>query len=421
MLLHFARVQFTLQMEDIQFNIMVTIFASERLKEIYPRLQNFVEQELYPIEMELLHMPFNKAAIILQEKRVKAKQQGLWAPYLAEADGGLGLTMIEFAQLSELLATTPFGHYTLNCQAPDIGNIELMHKHASQALKEKYLYPLMKGEIRSCFSMTEPEYAGSNPVSMGTTAILDGGEYIINGHKWFTTAADGAGFAIVMANTNSNASPYERASMIIVPRETKGFHLKRNISVMGEAGEGYLSHGEIVYTNCRVPASNLIGKEGEGFLLAQERLGPGRIHHCMRWIGICERAFQLMCTRAICRDMGDGTNLAQKQTIQNWIAESRAEINAARYMVLHAAHKMDAEGSKAARNEISAIKFFVADILMKVLDRAIQTHGALGITDDTLLSFWYRHERGARIYDGPDEVHKSSLARSILKEYGIKK
>jgi alkylation response protein AidB-like acyl-CoA dehydrogenase len=408
-------------MEVIQFNFMVNIFASERLKEIYPQIKNFVEQELYRIEMELLHMPFNKAANILQEKRVKAKQKGLWAPYLSEKDGGLGFTMIEFAQLSELMATTPFGHYVFNCQAPDIGNIELMHKHASPELKEKYLQPLMKGEIRSCFSMTEPEYAGSNPINMGTTAKLDGDEYIINGHKWFTTAADGASFAIVMANTNSNASPYERASMIIVPTDTKGFHLKRNISVMGEAGEGYLSHGEIVYTNCRVPSSNLIGKEGEGFLLAQERLGPGRIHHCMRWIGICERAFSMMCKRAVDRDMGDGTKLAQKQTIQNWIAESRAEINAARYMVLHAAHKMDVEGNKAAKNEISTIKFFVSGILMKVLDRAIQTHGALGITDDTLLSFWYRHERGARIYDGPDEVHKSSLAKSILKEYGFKK
>lgn len=399
---------------------MGNIFATERLKEIYPRVKNFVEEELYPVELELLKMPFSKAAIILEKIRVKAKQQGLWAPYLSEKDGGLGLSMIEFAQISELMASTPFGHYVFNCQAPDIGNIELMHKHASPALKEKYLQPLMKGSIRSCFSMTEPEHAGSNPVNMSTTAVLEDDEYIINGHKWFTTAADAANFAIVMANTNANASKYERASMIIVPTNTKGFHLKRNISVMGEAGEGWLSHGEIEYINCRVPASNLIGKEGSGFLLAQERLGPGRIHHCMRWIGICERAFEMMCKRAVDRDMGDGTRLAQKQIIQNWIAESRAEINAARFMVLHVADKLDKEGAKAAKNEISTIKFFVAGILMKVLDRAIQTHGALGITDDTLLSFWYRHERGARIYDGPDEVHKSSLAKSILKEYGLK-
>jgi len=224
----------------------------------------------------------------------------------------------------------------------------------------------------------------------------------------------------VMANTNNNATRYEKASMIIVPTDTKGFHLKRNISVMGETGEGWLSHGEIEYINCRVPLTNLIGNEGSGFLLAQERLGPGRIHHCMRWIGICERAFSLMCERAVERDMGDGTKLGQKQTIQNWIAESRAEINAARYMVLHTANKIDTEGSKAAKYDISTIKFFVAGILMKVLDRAIQVHGASGITDDTLLSFWYRHERGARIYDGPDEVHKSSLAKAILKEYGLK-
>lgn len=395
------------------------MFATDRLKDIYPKLKNFIEQELYPVEMALLCMPFNKAALILEQMRTKAKQQGLWAPYLSVQDGGLGLTMIEFAQLSELMATTPFGHYVFNCQAPDIGNIELLHKQASPALKEKYLHPLMQGEIRSCFSMTEPEYAGSNPVHMGTTAVLEGDEYIINGHKWFTTAADGAAFAIVMANTNDQASKYEKASMILVPTDTSGFQLKRNISVMGEAGEGWLSHGEIIYTNCRVPATNLIGKEGSGFLLAQERLGPGRIHHCMRWIGICERAFQLMCARAVERDMGDGTTLAQKQSIQNWIAESRAEINAARFMVLHVAHKLDEEGAKAAKHDISTIKFFVADILMKVLDRAIQTHGALGVTDDTLLSFWYRHERGARIYDGPDEVHKSSLARSILKGYGL--
>lgn len=395
------------------------MFATDRLKDIYPKLKNFIEQELYPVEMALLHMPFNKAALILEPMRTKAKQQGLWAPYLSVQDGGLGLTMIEFAQLSELMATTPFGHYVFNCQAPDIGNIELMHKQASPALKEKYLHPLKQGEIRSCFSMTEPEYAGSNPVHMGTTAVLEGDEYIINGHKWFTTAADGAAFAIVMANTNDQASKYEKASMILVPTDTSGFQLKRNISVMGETGEGWLSHGEIIYTNCRVPATNLIGKEGSGFLLAQERLGPGRIHHCMRWIGICERAFQLMCTRAVERDMGDGTKLGQKQSIQNWIAESRAEINAARFMVLHVAHKLDEEGAKAAKHDISTIKFFVADILMKVLDRAIQTHGALGVTDDTLLSFWYRHERGARIYDGPDEVHKSSLARSILKGYGL--
>jgi acyl-CoA dehydrogenase len=395
---------------------MVELFATERLKRILPSFRSFIEKELFPLEIALLQLPYKHAEEILNGKREKAKSQGLWAPYLPEKDGGMGLSMMEFAQVSEQLAATPFGHYVFNCQAPDIGNIELMHRHASAGLKEKYLQPLMKGDIRSCFSMTEPEFAGSNPVNLGTTAIREGDEYVINGHKWFTTAADGAAFAIVMAVTEPGAPAYERTSMILVPTDTPGFHLVRNISIMGEAGSGYLSHAEIDYDNCRVPLNNIIGKPGAGFTLAQERLGPGRIHHCMRWIGICERAFQLMCQRAINRDMGDGQKLADKQIIQHWIAESRAEINASRYMVLHAAHKMDKEGAKAAKNEISTIKFFVAGVLMKVLDRAIQAHGAMGVTDDTVLSFWYRHERGARIYDGPDEVHKAALARSILKE-----
>ncbi|HLO81565.1 MAG TPA: acyl-CoA dehydrogenase family protein [Chitinophagaceae bacterium] len=394
---------------------MVELFATEQLKKLAPRYRAFIEKELYPLEIALVNIPFREAEPILQQKRELAKKHKLWAPYLPKKEGGAGLTLTEFGQISEIMGTTPFGHYVFNCNAPDIGNIELMHRHASASLKKKYLEPLTHGKIRSCFSMTEPGSAGSNPVMLETTAIREGDQYVINGVKWFTTAADGASFAIVMAITNASASPYERASMIIVPTDTEGFNIVRNIPIMGEAGEGYLSHAEIEYSNCRVPVTNLIGEEGSGFVLAQERLGPGRIHHCMRWIGICEKAFELMCERARTRNMGDGSMLGDKQTIQNWIAESRAEINAARYMVLHTAHRIDQEGAKAARQDISAIKFFVADVLMKVLDRSIQAHGALGVTDDTLLSFWYRHERGARIYDGPDEVHKSSLARSILK------
>ncbi|KYG72706.1 acyl-CoA dehydrogenase family protein [Roseivirga echinicomitans] len=398
---------------------MTELFATDKLKALYPKVKQFIEEELYPSELYFLKDPWDEVNHILKAKREKAKELGLWAPYLSEEEGGAGLTLTEFGQLSELLGTTPLGHYVLNCQAPDIGNIELMHQFASAELKEKYLAPLMKGEIRSCFSMTEPDFAGSNPVNMGTTAVLDGDEFVINGHKWFTTAADGATFAIVMAVTNPDAEPHKRASMIVVPTDTPGFELTRNIPVMGDVGEGYLSHAEIHYVDCRVPKSNLIGEMGSGFMLAQQRLGPGRIHHCMRWIGICERAFDMMCNRAASRELRDGRMLGHQQTIQNWIAESRAEINASRYMVLHAAQKIDNEGSKAARLEISTIKFYVADVLMKVLDRAIQVHGALGITDDTLLSFWYRHERGARIYDGPDEVHKASLAKAILKNYGL--
>lgn len=397
---------------------MLDLFYSDKVKALLPQYKLFLEQEVYPIELHVLTHPFRQSLPLLQTLRAKAKERKLWAPHLSVHDGGVGLSLSEFAHVSEVLGTSPLGHYIFNCNAPDIGNMELMHQFASVELKEKYLRPLMRGDIRSCFAMTEPEFAGSNPVEMATTAVREGDHYIINGHKWFTTAADGASFTIVMAITDSkNENPYMRASMIVVPLDNPGYKLIRNIPIMGDVGEDYLSHGEVQFTNCKVPVTNLIGEEGKGFALAQARLGPGRIHHCMRWIGICERAFDLMCKRAVARQLKEGKVLVQQQAIQFWIAESRAEINAARLMVLNAAHTIDREGAKAAKDEISAIKFFVADVLMKVVDRAIQIHGGLGVTDDTLLSFWYRHERAARIYDGPDEVHKSSLAKSILKKY----
>lgn len=399
---------------------MVSVFQTDKINALLPKYKFFLEKEVYPIELQIINNPFRQSLPLLEKLRAKAREQNLWAPHLAEHDGGLGLSLIEFAQVSELLGTSPVGHYIFNCQAPDIGNMELLHQFASAELKENYLTPLMQGKIRSCFAMTEPAFAGSNPVNMATTAIREGDYYSINGHKWFTTGADGAAFTIVMALTDSqNQNPYSRASMILVPLSTPGYELVRNIPIMGDAGEGYMSHGEVKFTNCKVPASNLIGEEGNGFALAQARLGPGRIHHCMRWIGICERAFDLMCKRASSRKLSTDKVLADQQMIQFWIVESRADINAARLMVLHTAYAMEKEGAKAVKDEISTIKFFVADVLMKVIDRAIQVHGALGITDDTLLSFWYRHERGARIYDGPDEVHKSALAKSILKKYRI--
>jgi acyl-CoA dehydrogenase len=393
-------------------------FQTSRIKDILPRIKAILEEDIIPIEKLFLQGKYPLLQQELKKIRDKVKINGLWAPHLEENDGGLGLTLTEFAYISELLGRSPLGHYCFNCQAPDIGNMELLHGHASEALKEKYFTPLAIGDIRSCFAMTEPELAGSNPVMMNTTAVKDGSDYIINGHKWFTSSADGADFAIVMANTNPTAeSKYKRASMIIVPLDNPGYRLIRNMPIMGDTGEGYFTHGEVRFDDCRVPQENLIGDDGEGFTLAQERLGPGRIHHCMRWIGICERAFGMMCKRAVKRELSPGTPLASKQSVQNWIAESRAEINAARFMVLHTAVKIDNEGAKAARIEISTIKFYVANILQNVLDRAIQIHGGLGITDDTVLAYWFRHERAARIYDGPDEVHKAALARRILKEY----
>ncbi|MBI3219395.1 MAG: acyl-CoA dehydrogenase family protein [Bacteroidetes bacterium] len=399
---------------------MTELFLTERLKQLLPLYKNFLEKEVYPIELGIITKPFKQSLSIVKDLRQKAKEQKLFAPHLSPEEGGIGLNLMEFAQVSEVLGTSPLGHLIFNCNAPDIGNMELMHQFASADLKKKYLHPLMNGDIRSCFAMTEPEFAGSNPVNMATTAIREGDLYVINGHKWFTTAADGANFTIVMAVTDTtNPNPYLRASMILVPLDNPGFKLERNIPIMGEAGEDYFSHAEVRFTNCKVPVTNRIGEEGQGFALAQVRLGPGRIHHCMRWIGICERAFDLMCSRAATRKLSDNRYLGQQQIIQAWIAECRANINAARLMVLHTAYSMEKNGAKAAKEEISTIKFFVANVLMKTLDKAIQVHGALGITDDTLLSFWYRHERGARIYDGPDEVHKVSLAKSILKGYGM--
>jgi alkylation response protein AidB-like acyl-CoA dehydrogenase len=345
---------------------------------------------------------------------------GLWAPHIPEELGGAGLSLCDFAHVSEELGKSPIGHYVFNCQAPDVGNMELLLKYGTEEQKDRFLLPLVRGEVRSCFAMTEPEFAGSNPVWMGTKAVKDGGDWVIRGHKWFATAVEGASWAICMAVTTPEAeNAYARASMILVPTDTPGFELIRNISVMGHTGSDWASHAEVMFHGCRVPLSSLLGAEGAGFLMAQERLGPGRIHHCMRWIGVCERAFDLMCRQAATRELAPGRPLATRQIVQKWIAESRAEIHGARLMVLHAAWKIDQEGASAAREEISLIKFSVARVLQNVLDRAIQTHGALGLTDDTPLAFWWAHERGARIYDGPDEVHQTMVARRILRGYGV--
>lgn len=406
-------------MEPYAF-LMTDIFQTEKIKNLIPAYKKLLEEDIYPIELEVVSNSFKQSLPLLKSLREKAKALNLFTPHLSKQDGGLGLSLPEFAQISELLGTSPLGHYIINCQAPDIGNMELMHRYAPTAINEKYLNPLQQGEIRSCFSMTEPEFAGSDPVHMGTFATRDGDEYIINGLKWFTSGADGAAFTIVMAITNPERNMYERASMILVPLPNEGVELVRNISVMGDPGEDYMSHSELKFNHCRVPITNRIGEEGQGFMLAQARLGPGRIHHCMRWIGICERAFDMMCKRAATRKLNETKILGHQQIIQFWIAECRANIDAARLMVLHTAQTIENGGTKSAKEEISTIKFFVAKVLMDVLDKAIQTHGALGITDDLLLSFWYRHERASRIYDGPDEVHKSSLAKSILKKYGLK-
>jgi alkylation response protein AidB-like acyl-CoA dehydrogenase len=391
-----------------------------RTAELVQKARAFLDAEILPLERRMLaEGSFTKLEPELRELRQRVKALGLFLPQLPKEWGGLGLTLTEHAALSEVLGRSPLGHYAFNCQAPDAGNMEILLHFGTDEQKQRWLAPLAAGDIRSCFSMTEPDAAGSNPTWLTTQARVDGDHYVIDGRKWFTTAADGATFAIVMAVTNPDAPPHLRASQIIVPTDTPGFRLVRNIPVMGEPGDGYASHAEVEYVGCRVPRENLLGPEGGGFFVAQERLGPGRIHHAMRWLGIAERSFELMCKRAAERDVAPGKKLAHKQIVQSWIAESRAKIDAARLYVQHTAWRMEKEGASEARDAISAIKFFVADVLTFVLDRSIQTHGALGLTDDLILAYFYRHERAAHIYDGADEVHKVALAKRILRRSGV--
>jgi len=388
-------------------------------------IRTFVDDVLLPLEDDFREGGLPAVTDALQDAREQVRASGWWCPQMDEAHGGMGLSLYDFGRLSEVLGRSPLGHLAFNCQAPDAGNMEILADHASDMQRAQYLDPLLEGEVRSCFAMTEPENAGSNPKQLSTkaerTSTDDRDAFVVNGHKWFTTGADGAAFTIVMAVTHPEEdNPYQRASMLIVPMDSDGLEHVRRIPIMGEEGEGWLSHSELRFHDVTVPVDHLLGPAQHGFSIAQERLGPGRIHHCMRWIGICERAFEMMCERAATRELSPGTPLASKQTVQNWVAESRARIDAARLMVLDAAKTIDEEGARAARVDISTIKFFVAETLHDVLDHAIQVHGALGVTDDTLLSFWYRHERGASIYDGPSEVHKSVVARRIFKQYGIK-
>jgi alkylation response protein AidB-like acyl-CoA dehydrogenase len=393
----------------------------ETVRDLVPRLRRFVDEEVVPLEPALFARGFGALRGDLDRLRGRARELVAFAPHMPREWGGGGLSLLELAFVGEVLGRSPLGHYACNTQAPDAGNMELLLQHGSEEQKERWLRPLVHGEIRSCFGMTEPGFAGSNPVWMGTAARREGDDYVLDGRKWFTSSADGAAFCVVMAMTAPDAPPHERASQILVPTDTPGFELVRNLPVMGEAGEGWMSHGEVRLSGVRVPAGNRIGAEGAGFALAQERLGPGRIHHCMRWLGICERAFDLMCSRAAEREISPGEPLGTRQIVHAWIAECRAAIDAARLLVLRTAWRIDAEGAHAVRDDVSLIKFHVAGVLQEVLDRAIQMHGALGLLDETPLAFWWRHERAARIYDGPDEVHKTSVARRILGRYGMER
>lgn len=388
-------------------------------------LGHFLDEVVQPLESRFLLEGFAAIANDLERARDEARARGLFAPQLPIEDGGLGLSLVEVGEVSRILGRSPIGHFALHMQAPDVSNMELLHRFASDSQRERFYRPLAAGRIRSCFSMTEPEHAGSNPVVMSTTATKVDGGWRIDGRKWFTSSADGAHFAVVMAVTDANARPHERATFFIVPTDTPGFRIVQNLPVMGEAhavGQaGWASHAEVVYEGVVVDDEARLGPVGGGFQMAQERLGPGRIHHAMRWIGITERALELMVARAASRELAPGVRLGHKDTIQGWIGRSWAELEAARLFVRECARRVESEGGRAARLHVSGIKLVVADLMQRVLDRAIQVHGALGMTDLTPLAFWFRHERAARIYDGPDEVHEQLVARELLGLAGMPK
>jgi len=372
-----------------------------------------MEEHVYPNEQALARED-DAADALVRELRLAAKDAGLWAPHLPPEAGGSGSGFIEYAYLNEEIGRSTYAQLIFGCQAPDAGNAEILHMFGTDEQKKRWLEPLVAGATRSFFGMTEPEVSGSDPTGLQGRAVLDGDEWVINAHKWFSSGADGAGFGIVMVVTDPDAAPHKRASMIVVPTDAPGYEMVRRIPVMGHEGRGWGTHCETRFTDVRVPQENVLGGAGNGFLLAQKRLGPGRIHHVMRWLGQMQRAFDLMCSYSLERKTF-GDRLADKQTIQNWIAESAAEIQACRLMTMQAAQRID-EGDEA-RVEISLIKFYAARVLGEVIDRALQVHGGLGMTEDTPLASMWRAARAGRIYDGPDEVHKMVVARRILRAY----
>ncbi len=371
-----------------------------------------MEEHVYPNEAALAREDAEADALV-ERLRVLVKEQGLWAPHLPPEAGGSNGSFLTYAHLNEEIGRSLKAQLVFGCQAPDAGNSEILWQFGTEEQKERWLRPLVAGEVRSFFSMTEPEVSGSDPTGLRTRAVREGDEWVIDGHKWFSSGAEGAAFGILMAVTDPDAEPHRRATQIVVPADAPGLEITP-VPVLGHRGRGWTTHCEVRYTGVRVPLENTLGEVGEGFRIAQKRLGPGRIHHVMRWLGQMQRAFELMCSYALEREAFGGA-LAEKQTIQNWIADSAAEIQACRLLTLDAAHKID-QGDEA-RVEVSLIKFYAARVLTEVIDRAVQVHGARGLTDETPLASMAVQARGARIYDGPDEVHRMVVARRILKTF----
>jgi acyl-CoA dehydrogenase len=384
-------------------------------------MREFVREEIWPLETLLDELGWDGLQRAMRPLQERVRAQQLWAAHLDPELGGQGYGQVKLGLMHEILGSTPIAPLAFGNAAPDSGNSELIAIAGTPEQKDRYLHPLLAGDLKSAFSMTEPETAGSDPTLLQTRAIRDGDGWLLNGHKWFSSNASIADFLIVMAVTDPDARPHQRASMFLVDVGTPGVNIVRDVATMEHPYESwgrYGNHAEILYEHVRLPAEALLGAEGAGFLLAQQRLYPGRIHHCMRWLGVARRAFDMLCERSLYR-YAHGSTLSKHQTVQNWIADSEAELQAARLMTLHAAWKMDTAGVAAARKEIAVIKFYGAKVLHDVVDRALQAHGGLGYSTDLPLEAMYRFARAARIYDGPDEVHRASVARQVLRGYEV--
>jgi acyl-CoA dehydrogenase len=392
---------------------------SPRVADLRQRVSAFMDQSVYPSEATwAAQVAANRwqPTAVIEELKIKARAAGLWNLFLPESERGAGLTNLEYATLCEVMGRSPIGSEPFNCSAPDTGNMEVLERYGTEAHKREWLEPLLDGRIRSCFAMTEPAVASSDATNIQASIVRDGDSYIVNGRKWWTSGAGDprCKVAIFMGRTNPDAQTHLQQSMILVPMDAKGVKIERMLTVFGydDAPHG---HGEVSFTNVRVPASNLLLGEGRGFEIAQGRLGPGRIHHCMRTIGVAERALEAMCRRVRNR-VAFGRTLAEQGTIRHDIAESRIEIDQARLLTLHAAHMMDTVGNKAARTEIAMIKVVAPNVALRVLDRAIQAHGGMGVCQDTFLAFAWANVRTLRLADGPDEVNRESIAKGELKK-----